>query len=567
MKILKIFSMNLLLIICLNGQEIFTLPDSTGMALLSNRLYFPFLNKGIIGAINVPPIGPDVRFDNINIIFSAGFFLSGYSGSDLWANAVASASLVEDYFPGKVGSDPKDPKNIIYVVTKDDPPFGEAWQNWKYAVKQGAYFYDGDGNGYYDPIDHNGNGIWELNEDRPGLLYDATFFTVFNDGVPSDKRRFKGIEPQGIEIRQTIFASNQIDELSNTIFIRYSLFNTGLVADTLHDVIFGVWNDSDIGSAIDDMIGCDTTLQSGFVYNNGDDERFGINPPSLFRTIIQGPLVRTNLPYDTAYNRLGSNLGENKFTGFRNGKINAFVGFIGGDNDLNDPSTALQARNFMEGKTLNGDIPDPCNWVYGNIMGNVNCEDVNPFFWYSGDPVTQTGWIYNKPLDVRDLMSTEKFMLVKNQPQDIIIAYTVGQGDDPISSITAARERVRFLFEEYNNNFPNSFIMPDYNEIYPKEFHLSQNYPNPFNPTTKIKFSIPSPTSPLSKGGMQGGLTNVSLIVYDILGRKVTTLVDEPKAPGNYEITFDATRLASGVYFYRLSSGDFISTKKMILLR
>ncbi|HET55467.1 MAG TPA: T9SS type A sorting domain-containing protein, partial [Ignavibacteria bacterium] len=78
---------------------------------------------------------------------------------------------------------------------------------------------------------------------------------------------------------------------------------------------------------------------------------------------------------------------------------------------------------------------------------------------------------------------------------------------------------------------------------------------------------IPSPTSPLSKGGMQGGLTNVSLIVYDILGRKVTTLVNEPKAPGNYEITFNASQLASGVYFYRLTSGSFVQTKKMILLR
>ncbi|HET54019.1 MAG TPA: T9SS type A sorting domain-containing protein, partial [Ignavibacteria bacterium] len=89
----------------------------------------------------------------------------------------------------------------------------------------------------------------------------------------------------------------------------------------------------------------------------------------------------------------------------------------------------------------------------------------------------------------------------------------------------------------------------------------------PFNPTTKIKFSIPSPTSPLSKGGMQGGLTNVSLIVYDILGRKVTTLVNEPKAPGNYEITFNASQLASGVYLYRLTSGLFSQTKKMIVLK
>ena len=59
----------------------------------------------------------------------------------------------------------------------------------------------------------------------------------------------------------------------------------------------------------------------------------------------------------------------------------------------------------------------------------------------------------------------------------------------------------------------------------------------------------------------------VQLKVYDILGREVTTLVNETKAPGNYEVTFNASNLASGVYFYRLKAGDFVETKKMILLR
>ncbi len=85
-------------------------------------------------------------------------------------------------------------------------------------------------------------------------------------------------------------------------------------------------------------------------------------------------------------------------------------------------------------------------------------------------------------------------------------------------------------------------------------FRLSHNYPNPFNPSTKIKFSVPQTSF-------------VTLKVYDILGRKITILVNEEKTIGNYEVNFNASNLSSGVYFYRMQAGDFIETKKMVLLQ
>ncbi|KUG25135.1 hypothetical protein ASZ90_005046 [hydrocarbon metagenome] len=95
----------------------------------------------------------------------------------------------------------------------------------------------------------------------------------------------------------------------------------------------------------------------------------------------------------------------------------------------------------------------------------------------------------------------------------------------------------------------------------PNEFSLSQNYPNPFNPTTKIKFTIPS------VGDEYIRPLQTQLTVYDILGREIKTLLSKPMQPGEYEIEFDAASLPSGVYFYRLSSGSFIETKKMVLIR
>jgi hypothetical protein len=98
--------------------------------------------------------------------------------------------------------------------------------------------------------------------------------------------------------------------------------------------------------------------------------------------------------------------------------------------------------------------------------------------------------------------------------------------------------------------------------LIPENFSLSQNYPNPFNPTTKIKYSIPSNQNPLP-GGAKGGL--VTLIVYDVLGNEVSTLVNEVKSPGEYEVEFDGSNLSSGVYFYQIKSGNIIQTNKMIL--
>jgi hypothetical protein len=92
------------------------------------------------------------------------------------------------------------------------------------------------------------------------------------------------------------------------------------------------------------------------------------------------------------------------------------------------------------------------------------------------------------------------------------------------------------------------------NNQIPNIYSLEQNYPNPFNPVTNIKFGIP-----------QSG--NVKLVVFDILGREVATLVNEFKTSGNYVVDFEASTFSSGVYFYRIESGNFTETKKMLLVK
>ncbi|MBK9096606.1 MAG: T9SS type A sorting domain-containing protein [bacterium] len=88
----------------------------------------------------------------------------------------------------------------------------------------------------------------------------------------------------------------------------------------------------------------------------------------------------------------------------------------------------------------------------------------------------------------------------------------------------------------------------------PDTYVLYQSYPNPFNPTTTIKYSLPNSDV-------------VSLKVFDILGREVAVLVNEYKPSGTYAAEFNASEFASGVYFYRLQSGNFVQTKKMVLIK
>jgi flagellar hook assembly protein FlgD len=91
------------------------------------------------------------------------------------------------------------------------------------------------------------------------------------------------------------------------------------------------------------------------------------------------------------------------------------------------------------------------------------------------------------------------------------------------------------------------------NEI-PTEYSLTQNYPNPFNPSTKITYSIPEASL-------------VTIKIYDITGNDLETLINEEKVVGAYEITWDGSNYPSGIYFYKIEAGNFVETKKLVLIK
>jgi hypothetical protein len=119
--------------------------------------------------------------------------------------------------------------------------------------------------------------------------------------------------------------------------------------------------------------------------------------------------------------------------------------------------------------------------------------------------------------------------------------------------IIGAKYFYRLKQIDYNGNYEYSDVI-EIDAFSIDEYALEQNFPNPFNPSTKIKYSLPYSSL-------------VTLKVFDALGNKIETLVNEEKPSGSYEVKFDASKLSSGIYFYKLQSGSFVETKKIILMK
>jgi hypothetical protein len=586
---MKIHHAIILLMLIISSSVIDIIPQKMGDSyrLYINKINLPFNRIGNLAEVNISDPDPIIsgaggKIDGKVFLFAGGFFLSGIDNGIVWANAVAPSSLVQDYIAGDVANGQTDPRAQLYRVRRSDAPFSNSWIDWIDAVFLGADYYDGNSDGIYNPVDLNANGIWDPNEDRPDILGDETLWCVYNDGLPTSLRRWNTVPPKGIEIRQTVFAYSAHQPLQNIIFIRYKVLNTGTITSLLDSVYFGIWDDADLGDASDDLVGCNIDLKSQYTYNDGDDIDFGINPPSFLVKLLSGPhsyipgvtFIDINAnsefdegvdtPLDTAFYNRGQILGIKSYSGAKNLHPSSMMSYLNSDPILGDPNNAQEARNYILGLTRNGQEVDPCTWPYGTVYGGVNCSTLNNKFWYSGNPITQIGWLHNSPGDVRQMQNIGPFKLKAGKPVEIFLAYTVGRGINALNSLSVANSISNTSLELFNANFDTSSI------VYIKEVTISntpldylllQNYPNPFNSSTKIQYSLSSQQLATIK-------------VYDVLGNDIETLVNEEKPAGIYEVTWYATNLPSGVYFYRIQSGPsassgqvFIDTKKMILLR
>jgi hypothetical protein len=574
-----------------------------------NNFKLPMDSRGILADVKIGS-GNDAfhtgHLGDISILFSGGFAMAGLRpDNEIWGNGVASASRIEDYISGKADGSMEDKSRKIYVVKSIDPAFGDSWLKWSDAVSLGANFYDGDDNGLYEPIDKNSNGIWDEDEDAPDLIGDMTAWCIFNDGVPEDQRRFSQMSPLGIEIKQTVFgySNDYNDDLANVIFVRCEILNTGLTFDTLSSVMFAPYADPDLGDYSNDLIGSYPDHNLSYVYDLQNELQSNTEitaSPSFGITILKGPHTYianetyndinangrfdegTDIPLSSASILTGNNIPANQIAGAKNLSLTYAMNEFKSHPTFGTPSQADQLFQLLNGKDYTGERVDPCNFPWGEVRGDFDCSSINPNFMFSGNPVSNQGWLCTHGNDMRIWPITGPFDLVKGEKQTIFIAYTSAQGDSSLASVPLLTELAGKVNSFYSNDFKLPVVGIKDNSHLPDEFSLSQNYPNPFNPTTTIEYKIPSSVisnpnemsgekSPKISPFGRNDNVQVTLKIYDILGREVTTLIDAKQRPGVYKVEWNATsvsrRISSGVYFYQLRTDNYVRTNKMMLLK
>ncbi|MCX6162604.1 MAG: M43 family zinc metalloprotease [Ignavibacteriae bacterium] len=210
---------------------------------------------------------------------------------------------------------------------------------------------------------------------------------------------------------------------------------------------------------------------------------------------------------------------------------------------------------------------------------NTNLSDTarNIFTWAksSSHPSVKYKWKIRKYGT-----SAEVSINSNNNGSDSLISLRNGFLDSLATGFGGSSDTVTCIWRVFSYNGSDSLLSQNQNLVYlirhtvgikvissnvPAEYKLFQNYPNPFNPVTKINFDVSVCHS--GEGRNQFVSLIVSLIIYDALGREVSTLVNEKLNPGSYSVDFNASHLSGGVYFCRMQSADFTDVKKLVLLK
>jgi len=233
------------------------------------------------------------------------------------------------------------------------------------------------------------------------------------------------------------------------------------------------------------------------------------------------------------------------------GRTNVFPFYIGQNNTLQDFTAFLPDYGIMFRKSIDSINPgsissvrmvNPVNGPYSGVV--TYTTNISP----SPSPGTLTPSF--SPGNVRTFTGNPDSVIINvastaNVPLGL---YTVS-----VTGTEASGQRVHT--RNYQIRVGNFSGIHSQNTGIPDIYSLGQNYPNPFNPTTNIKFSLPNASV-------------VNLVIFDILGREIASLIkNESLKAGNYSFDFDASMLTSGVYFYKLTAGDFSEVKKMILVK
>lgn len=326
-------------------------------------------------------------------VFAAGLWVGGKVGGQ---TRVAIGEYSQEYAPGPMAngaSQTDSPDFRNYTITRGNTS-SEDYVSWASgaARSQGA------------PVDATGT---------PVLYGDQDVWSVYNDADPSvHVNRAGSTTPLGIQVEQTAFQFARQGPLGNTVFMKFKITNAS--THTIDSTYVSLWSDPDLGGAGDDLVGCDTTLSLGYVYNaTNNDQLYGGNPPAIGFDFLQGPKGSD-----------GQRLGMKSFNKYINGT---------------DPQSPAETYNYMRGLLGSGDV-----YNYGGSPSN---------YVATGDPVTNTGDLDTNPADRRMMLSTGPFTMAPGDTQVVVVAVIAAQGSDRLSSITLLKNYDDAVQKVFDQNF------------------------------------------------------------------------------------------------------------------
>jgi hypothetical protein len=465
------------------------------------------------------------------IVYAQGLWVVGKINNEIH---LTRAQWISHYSPGPIFNEgpamlvnPQDSLRYrVYKITKGDDPSNPDYADWPSDL--GA------------PV---------IKWNRPFILEDQTLWTVYN-GLDSTLEAlnwgFDTSPPTPIEVQQFAYArkgnySDGKDIFSNVVFFEWTVINRG--SQEIDSAFIGFWTDIDFFRVWHNPPGVDIPRQLGYCWYDEDPLPYEGIPPAVGYTLLYGPVIPS--PGETAVFR------GRKKNNYRNLTMTSFHGIR--DDSITDPFVGPMRRVesvWNVAKGLDGD---------GNPIIDPLTGEATPFP-FSGDPVTNTGWIYPENRvegGAGFALFSGPFDMAPGDTQWVMMALVPGLGNDRFESITVMREKTDILQSlPYDSlvfgSTPYIIERLVKEEEIPECYQLSQNYPNPFNTATTMAIDLP-----------ESG--EVSLKIFNLLGQEIENLVSGYRKAGIYPISWNANDLPSGVYLARLQAGDFVDTKKLVL--
>jgi len=348
-----------------------------------------------------------------------------------------------EFFMIDINAVTDDQANEIIDQYKND------WKNW--PVNEGAPYVDVNENGVYDPVLDDDQMPDPAFGDYPGIVYASqVIWLKANDLDPARTINLYGSNPMGIELELTVWGYKHPHSiLDQAIFKKYKI--TNISSDVFDEMYLSQWSDPDIGFFTDDLVGCDSDLNTAFAYNGGnsdsDFDYLGIAPPAVAYTLLYGPIVPSQGDVAVFDSRLIPN--------YKNLPLTSFSYFSGGtewsDPDLGSFSGTLQWYNLLRGYLPNTNVNEPSPF----INRNTGEETKYPL---NGDPVTGIGDIDGQnnnlpPGDRRICLNSGPFTLAPNESQEMIVALSGGHGKDYLNSIYNLLTYIDYYYDIFRHGF------------------------------------------------------------------------------------------------------------------